>query len=124
MLLRENFPQLANWKLSFIASDLSRDVLNRAKAGRFSQLEINRGLPAMLMVKYFKKQGLEWEINQELRDMIEFREVNLLEQWPIMPALDVVFIRNVLIYFNQDTKRQILGRIRNLMRRMEAYSWA
>lgn len=116
MLLRENFPQLVTWNLSFVASDLSRDVLKKAKAGRFSQLEINRGLPAPLMVKYFKKHGLEWEIDEQLRKMIDFREVNLLEAWPSMPPLDLVFIRNVLIYFTPDTKRQILNRIRMLMR--------
>jgi chemotaxis protein methyltransferase CheR len=120
MLLKENFPQLASWNLSFIASDLSRDVLNRARAGKFSQLEVNRGLPATLLVKYFKKQGLEWEISPDLRKMIDFKEINLLEAWPSMPPLDLIFIRNVLIYFNQETKRQILQRIRLLMR-PEAY---
>jgi chemotaxis protein methyltransferase CheR len=116
MLLRENFPQLLNWKLTFIASDLSREVLQRARAGRYSQLEVNRGLPAAMLVKYFKKVGLEWEIKPEIREMVEFREVNLLERWPLMPALDLVFIRNVLIYFNNETKKKILGRIRELMR--------
>lgn len=115
MLLRENFPQLAKWDIKFIASDLSRDVLQRAKAGRYSQLEVNRGLPAAMLVKYFKKTGLEWEIKQEIRDMIDFRELNLLETWPLMPVFDLVFIRNVLIYFNNETKKKILGRIRGLM---------
>jgi chemotaxis protein methyltransferase CheR len=115
MTMREAFPQLANWHFTFIASDLSRDVLQRAKAGRYSQLEINRGLPASLLVKYFKKVGLEWEINPDLRSMIDFREINLLEPWPTMPVLDLVFIRNVLIYFNNETKKKILGRIRGLM---------
>jgi len=116
MLLRENFPQLANWSVTFIASDLSRDVLKRAKAGRFSQLEVSRGLPAPLLVKYFTKQGLEWEIAPALREMIDFREINLLEPWPSMPLLDVVFIRNVLIYFSTETKKPILERIRSRMR--------
>lgn len=116
MLLRENFPQLASWNVTFIASDLSRDVLKRAKAGRFSQLEVSRGLPAPLLVKYFTKQGLEWEIAPALRDMIDFREINLLEPWPSMPLLDVVFIRNVLIYFSTETKKPILERIRSRMR--------
>lgn len=116
MLLRENFPQLASWSVTFIASDLSRDVLKRAKAGRFSQLEVSRGLPAPLLVKYFTKQGLEWEIAPALREMIDFREINLLEPWPSMPLLDVVFIRNVLIYFSTETKKPILERIRSRMR--------
>lgn len=116
MMLRETIPGIDKWKLTFIASDLSRDVLDRARSGKYSQLEINRGLPAPLLVKYFRKTGIEWEVIPELRKMIDFREINLLEQWPVMPALDLVFIRNVLIYFNQETKKQILGRIRRLMR--------
>jgi chemotaxis protein methyltransferase CheR len=116
MLLREHFPQLSGWRVKFVASDLSRDVLARAKAGRYNQLEINRGLPASMIVKYFRKVGLEWEILPEIRDSIEFREVNLLGPWGDLAQLDVVFIRNVLIYFNPETKRQILGRIRGLMR--------
>lgn len=116
MLLRENFPQLADWKINFVASDLSRDVLAKAKAGRYTQMEIGRGLPATLMVKYFKKLGLEWEIDAGIRGMIDFQEVNLLGGWPMMPPLDIVFIRNVLIYFNNETKKQILSRIRGLMR--------
>jgi len=115
MTMRDNFPQLLSWKINFIASDLSRDVLNRACAGRYSQLEINRGLPATMLVKYFRKDGQEWEIKPDMRAMIDFREINLLEAWPLMPALDLVFIRNVLIYFNTETKKKILGRIRNLM---------
>jgi chemotaxis protein methyltransferase CheR len=115
MIMREAFPQLASWKITFIASDLSRDVLQRAKAGRFSQLEVNRGLPAVYLVKYFTKVGLEWEIKKDIRDMIDFRELNLLEAWPSMPIFDLVFIRNVLIYFNNETKKKILGRIRALM---------
>ncbi len=115
MLLREHFPDLCKWNLSFIASDLSPDVLARARAGCFSQLEVNRGLPARWLVKYFQKKGAEWEIIPDIRKMVDFRQVNLLESWPTMPALDLVFIRNVLIYFDQDRKKQILGRIRRLM---------
>lgn len=116
MTLMEAFPRVQDWKITFIASDLSRDVLERARAGRYSQLEVNRGLPAALLVKYFKKIGNEWEIREDLRKMIDFREINLLESWPSMPPLDLVFIRNVLIYFNVETKKKILGRIRGLMR--------
>lgn len=116
IMLREHFPELRNWNVTFIASDLSLDVLQRASLGRYSQLEINRGLAANLLVKYFKKQGLEWEVVPEIRKMIEFKQINLLETWPVPPQIDVVFIRNVLIYFNTETKKQILGRIRGLLR--------
>jgi chemotaxis protein methyltransferase CheR len=116
MVLREHFPQLANWKVTFIASDLSREVLARARAGRYTQMEVNRGLPAPLLIKYFKKDGLEWEIAPELRQMIDFREINLLEPWPGLPMLDIVFIRNVLIYFSTETKKEILRKIRTYLR--------
>lgn len=115
MLLRENFPDLRNWKLTFIATDLSNAILAKARSGRYSQLEVNRGLPAPLMVKYFTKDGLEWQIKDELRQMIEFRELNLIEKWPSMPTVDLVMMRNVLIYFDVNTKRQILRNVRNLM---------
>jgi chemotaxis protein methyltransferase CheR len=116
MMLRDHFPQLANWKLTFVASDLSRDVLEKAKAGRYTQTDVNRGLPATMLVKHFKKVGLEWEVAPEVKKMVEFREVNLLGAWPILPPVDVVFIRNVLIYFSRETKQQILKRARGIMR--------
>ena len=115
MMLCEFFPQLANWNLTFIASDLSRDVLQRAKDGRYSAIEVNRGLPATMLLKYFTKVDSEWEISPQIRKMIDFREINLTEVWPVMPLLDLVFVRNVMIYFSHETKKKILGRIRALM---------
>ena len=82
----------------------------------YSQLEVNRGLPAPLLVKYFRKDGLEWQIDEKLRSMVEFRELNLLGPWQQMPPLDIVFIRNVLIYFDGSTKKEIFRRIRGVMR--------
>lgn len=116
MILREHFPELINWQLTFIASDLSRDVLEKAKAGRYTQTDVGRGLPPALLAKYFRKAGADWEVVPELRRMVEFREVNLLGAWPIMPALDLVFLRNVLIYFSLETKQQIFRRLRGAMR--------
>lgn len=115
MLLRENFPQLRNWKVTFIASDLSNAVLAKARSGRYSQLEVNRGLPAPFMVKYFTRAGTEWVINEDIRAMIDFRELNLIERWTPMPKLDLVMMRNVLIYFDVATKKAILSKIRNVM---------
>jgi chemotaxis protein methyltransferase CheR len=116
MLVREYFPALATWNLRFIASDLSDEMLARARAGRYTQLEVNRGLPATLLVKYFQKQGLEWQIQEELRRMIEFRNINLAEAWPPLPPLDLMMLRNVMIYFDVDTKKAILGKIRRLLK--------
>lgn len=115
MLIREKFPELADWNLTFIASDISDEMLERCRRGVYSQLEVNRGLPATYLVKYFEKDGAEWRIREDIRMMIDFRQVNLIGDWPFMPRLDIVFIRNVLIYFDVDTKRKILGGIRERM---------
>ncbi len=116
MLLREHFPALGGWDLRIVASDLSTDVLEKAKQGRYSQLEVNRGLPASLLVKYFQRQGTEWQLKDDVRRLIEFRQLNLIEPWPALPPCDVVLIRNVLIYFDVETKRQILGKARRVLR--------
>jgi chemotaxis protein methyltransferase CheR len=116
MTLLESFPALRDWKVTFIATDLSRQMVERSRSGRYSQLEVNRGLPASLLIKYFKKDGLEWQIDGKLRSMIDFRQMNLLEPWPAMPPIDIVFIRNVLIYFDANTKKDIFRRIRGVMR--------
>ncbi|MBT6900927.1 MAG: protein-glutamate O-methyltransferase CheR [Nitrospina sp.] len=116
MLLKNSFPQLNTWKTNFSASDLSNQMLNRCKSGIYSQLEINRGLPAPLMVKYFERIGTEWQGKEELRKMIQFRIINLSENWPMMGTLDLIMMRNVLIYFDVEMKKNILGRIRKILR--------
>ena len=116
MLLREHFPQLASWQVRIVATDLSSEILARARLGRYSQLEVNRGLPAPYLVRYFERTGLEWQISSDIRRMVEFREMNLASPWAAAPSVDVVFLRNVMIYFNPDTKREILGRLRRQMR--------
>jgi chemotaxis protein methyltransferase CheR len=115
MMLREHFPSLARWEVSLIASDLSERVLTRAKEGRFTQLEVNRGLSQELVSKYFEPDGGDFRIRSDVRAMVDFREVNLLAKWPPMPRLDVVVMRNVLIYFDADTKRSILSRLSEVL---------
>jgi chemotaxis protein methyltransferase CheR len=115
MLLREFFPVLAHWKVRFIASDFSRELLDRARDGIYSQLEVNRGLPAALLVKYFRKVAGGWQLSQDIRRMVEFQEINLAGPWPPLPPIDVVFMRNVLIYFGADTRKSILDRVRSLL---------
>ena len=115
MLLREHFPSLAKWDVSLIASDLSERVLSRAKEGRFTQLEVNRGLSPELVSRYFEPDGGDWRIRDDVRAMVDFREINLLAKWPPMPRLDVVVMRNVLIYFDADTKRSILSRLAGVL---------
>ena len=116
MILRDHFPQLGSWKVHLLATDLSRDVLAKAREGRYNQLEVNRGLPAAMLVKHFEKHGMEWQVKADIRQQVEFREMNLATNWPAIPPMDVVFLRNVLIYFDVETKRQILGRVRRVLR--------
>jgi chemotaxis protein methyltransferase CheR len=116
LLLRERFPELADWRLDLLATDLSAEVLNRARAGRYSQLEVNRGLPAATLVKFFRQHGSTWELNEDVRKMVEFRELNLVGPWPLLPRFDLVFLRNVMIYFDVEAKKSILGRVARVLR--------
>ena len=116
MLIAEHFPELLAWDFTFVATDLCGEVLARARSGRFNQLEVNRGLPASLLVKYFARQGPEWEFREDLRRRVEFREMNLVKEWPWLPPLDIVFLRNVLIYFDVQAKKAILANTRRLLR--------
>lgn len=111
-----DIPELASWKVDILATDISTDVLARARAGRYSQLEVNRGLPATSLVKHFEKHGLEWQISQQVRSMVRFDCLNLMKPLPSMTAPDIVFLRNVLIYFDTADKSAILTRIRGAMR--------
>ena len=117
MMLREHFWEtLRDWSVVFIASDLSTEMLDRSRAGSYSQLEVNRGLPAPLLVKYFDKDGSNWQVRDEIREMVDFRQINLVKDWPTMPPLDLVLMRNVLIYFDVPTKKKVLARVRERMR--------
>ncbi len=116
MILRDNFPELRTWKINYISSDISHEMLERCKKGVYSQLEINRGLPATLMVKYFERHGTEWQAKEELRNMIDFRYLNLCERWPALPKMDLVLLRNVLIYFDVEMKKSILKKIQDLLK--------
>ncbi len=116
MLLHRHFPSLGGWEVRIIATDLSREVLERAMTGRFTQLEVNRGLPVDYLVRYFQRDGLEWQIKDEIRSMMVFSQMNLIGNWPPMPPLDIVFLRNVMIYFDIDTKRTMLARMARSIR--------
>jgi chemotaxis protein methyltransferase CheR len=99
-----------------LATDLSDDALARARAGRYSQLEINRGLPAAMLVKHFRREGTEWVVGDTARSRVQFRKFNLISPVPPSTGFDVVFLRNVLIYFDAETRRGVLRRIRAAMR--------
>jgi len=116
ILLREHFPSLTGWRVNILATDLSGEVLGRAREGRYSQIEVNRGLPAALLVKYFRQHGSTWELAEDVRRAVEFRELNLVRPWPPVPRMDLVFLRNVMIYFDVDMKKSILGRVARMLR--------
>jgi chemotaxis protein methyltransferase CheR len=116
MLIKEHFPELLSWRLRILASDLSQAMISRSCAGRYSQLEVNRGLPARMLIKYFNENGMDWQISTEIRNMIEWRQINLCEPWINIPSMDIVFLRNVLIYLHMSAKKEILGRLRKVLR--------
>lgn len=116
LLLREHFPELDGWDLLIVASDFSEEALERARAGRYTMPEVNRGLPARVLMRYFGQRGLEWELHKEVRRMVDFRAINLVGEWPDLPLFDIVLLRNVLIYFDEQTRRDVLTRVRGAMR--------
>ena len=116
MVIREYFPELLGWKLKLIASDLSTQILDKARQGIFNQTEVNRGLPMPMLLKNFEKKGIAWQIKEDIRKMVEFKVINLVEPFPFMPTPDIVFLRNVLIYFAPEMKRDILNKVHKMMK--------
>lgn len=117
MLTREHFPTLNKANLQIIASDFSCKALTRARNGVYSALEVKRGLPANLRKKYFQPSGNEWQIDREISSMIDFHQINLINSWSTLPfeQVDILFLRNVLIYFDVDTKKNILYKIKQIL---------
>jgi chemotaxis protein methyltransferase CheR len=117
MCLKDMSAALAGWRVEIIATDLSKEVLEKSRSGIYSQFEVQRGLPIQMLVKYFKQTGEFWQVNADIRAMVQHRQLNLLHDFSQLGMFDVIFCRNVLIYFDQDTKINIFGR---LARTMEA----
>jgi chemotaxis protein methyltransferase CheR len=104
------------WRVRFVASDLSREMITRARTGIYSALEIGRGLPSTILSKYFRPTGNNtFEVVEDVRRMVDFTEINLCDPWPLAGQFDLVMLRNVLIYFDTETKREILRRMRRLL---------
>ncbi len=115
MILAEEKAKLQGWTVEIIATDLSTEILEKAQAGIYSQFEVQRGLPIQLLVKYFKQQGERWQIDPAIRGMVKYRCLNLLDDFMPMGTFDVVFCRNVLIYFGQPTKTTVLERVSRIL---------
>jgi chemotaxis protein methyltransferase CheR len=109
MQLSDNLP--AGWTYEILGTDISTEMLNRAEAGQYTQLEVNRGLPAASLVRHFERVGTHWRISSQLRRNVSFRRLNLAAPLPPLPQFDVIFLRNVLIYFDVATKRSVLQRV-------------
>ena len=115
MILKEKAAALKDWKIDILGTDLSTEILAKAKAGLYSQFEVQRGLPIQLLMRYFTKEGEAWRIKDEIRSMVQYKPANLLDAYSGMGSFDVVYCRNVLIYFDEATKKNILMRLAQLM---------
>ncbi len=116
MVLLDEFPELATWKVTIWASDFSEEAVARARMGRYSQLEVNRGLPAQHLVHHFDRSDAHFVVRDRVRSLVRFGVVNLIGPWTQIPRLDVVMLRNVMIYFDPETKRTILDRMHQQLR--------
>ena len=111
ILLRHYFPELNDWRIDILATDISDETLDQARSGCYSQIEINRGLPAPLLIRYFEDLGSHWKVQPAIHRMIRYDYFNLVDPWPARRPFDLILLRNVMIYFDVDVKREVLERI-------------
>lgn len=111
ILLKENQAKFGAYNFEIIATDLSEDILQTARTAKYTQFEVQRGMPITLLVKYFTQQGTEWFLNDDIKNMVKFEKFNLLDPMTKYGTLDIIFCRNVLIYFDATTKGKVLGEL-------------
>jgi chemotaxis protein methyltransferase CheR len=111
MILKSMQEKFSGWRIEIIATDISNEVLEKARAGIYSQFEVQRGLPIQMLMQHFEQVGEQWRISEAIRKMVQFRQLNLLADFASLGTFDVVFCRNVLIYFDQATKVNVLERV-------------
>ena len=116
MVIREHFPELATWNVQILATDICEEMLAKSRSGQYSQLEVNRGLPVKKLIQFFDRQGSNWTAKPELRSLMEHRKFNLSKPWPYVGEFDMVLMRNVLIYFDMNSKQEIITRARRVLR--------
>ena len=115
IILREHFPELDNWNVSILCTDYSQQMIERTENGSYTQFEVNRGLPADLLVKYFDRKGMRWIANETLKKNMQFKTCNLTEHWIGIPPADLVMLRNVLIYFDKPTKEKVFRQMERII---------
>lgn len=115
MILHEERARLSGWRVEILGTDLATEVLAKAREGIYSQFEVQRGLPITYLVKYFRQEGDKWILSPEIRQMVEYKPFNLLNDPTGFGQFDIVFLRNVLIYFDRSDKSSILGRVARQM---------
>jgi chemotaxis protein methyltransferase CheR len=115
MILDEFAPRMPGWRVEVVATDISEAVLTRAKAGIYSQFEVQRGLSTAQLLKYFTQHREDWQLNQNIRSKVSFRHFNLLDDYSILGQFDVIFCRNVLIYFDPNRKSDVLNRMSRML---------
>jgi chemotaxis protein methyltransferase CheR len=114
-MIVKDFAGLSGWRVEIVATDLSQEVLEKSKAGVYSQFEVQRGLPIQMLVKHFTQTGELWQLGADIRAMVQHRQLNLLQDFSHLGTFDVIFCRNVLIYFDQDTKAGIFDRMSRML---------
>lgn len=115
ILLREYFPETINWDIRILATDISESMLERCRAAEFLQHEVNRGMPTALLLKYFRQNGNRWQLIEPMRAMVNFRQMNLVNPWPLFDQFDLILLRNVMIYFDVSTKRTVLQKMEGVL---------
>ncbi len=115
MTIKEEEAKMPGWQFEIVATDISHEILEQAREGLYTQFEVQRGLPITHLMKYFTQEGEKWTLNQEIKNMIQFKYFNLLDSMTSIGQFDVIFCRNVLIYFDQPTKKDVMERMSKQM---------
>ena len=115
MILSEHFQAVSSWRTEILATDISRQAVQKGREGRFTQVEVNRGLPITMLIKYFKQEGAFWIADAKLKKFLKFQQFNLLSPFTGKSGFDIILCRYVLIYFDIQTKQQVLGKLSNAL---------
>lgn len=116
IILEEEIRRLTDWRIDILATDIARNVLDAAREGLYSQFEVQRGLPIAFLLRYFQQKGDRWQVVERVRSRVRFEERNLISDFSDLGQFDIIFCRNVLIYFDVPTKRGVLGRLDDNLR--------